>query len=131
MTYEEVNSYFENFFKSKKIKYSNTSGPLKLNYEFYIGSLEIAFDIEVILEEDECLVEEIIIHLTVSDDVDSYYENDYSEILDGSELFVLEEIYEQLLELSKVIPKIKAKAKELEELCEEHNLYLRDFLVIN
>ena len=127
-----IRELIENYLKSKKIKYSiDNEDNFGLVYEIYVGSLECYLQVEYDLEkiEDESVVVQLFTE--VDDSGNSLYnvtwEND--EHYDSLESEIDTLIDETKL-LNKAVIKIGRKVEEIIEICEEHNLDLREFIQI-
>jgi len=135
VTKNNVRDSIESYLKDNKIKYTTNYEDSKgLVYEIYVGSLECNIQVEYYLDNDE----DNYIVLQLFTQVGKYngrsiYHQDWDN--ENKSLDSMEDEIEQLIDATKklnaVINKIRNKIEQIQEICDENELDINEFISLN
>jgi hypothetical protein len=132
ITKHNIRQVIEDYLKSEHIKYitegENSKG---LMYEIYVGSLECYLQVEYNLDDND---NDIVVQLFTK--VDSYGNSLYHvDWISWKEEDSIENEIEALIQKTKKINsfvnKIRNKIEQIQEICEENEFDIEEFITIN
>jgi hypothetical protein len=133
ITKHNIRQVIEDYLKSEHIKYitegENSKG---LMYEIYVGSLECYLQVEYNLDEDND--NDIVVQLFTKVDSygDSLYHVDWiSWKEEGSIEDEIEALIQKTKKINSFVNKIRNKIEQIQEICEENEFDIEEFITIN
>jgi hypothetical protein len=133
ITKHNICESIENFLKSKHIKFSiDDPEPRGVTYELYVGSLSCFLQIEYDLdnETDDLVIVQLFTNTDNSGNSLFHYEWD-NEKDDDSLDVEIETLIQETKRINSLINKIRNKIEQIQDLCDENQLDIENFISIN
>jgi hypothetical protein len=135
VTKNNVRDLIESYLKDNKIKYTTNYEDSKgLIYEIYVGSLECTIQVEYDLDNDEdnYIVLQLFTQVGKYDGRSLYHQDwdNENKFLDSIE-DEIEQLIDATKKLNAVINKIRNKIEQIQEICDENELDINEFISLN
>jgi len=134
ITKNNIREVIDTYLKENRIKYTTDhEDSMGMVYEIYVGSLECYLQLEYNMEDENDDVVFVQLFTKVDDWGESLYHQTWeSDSEDGDTIErEIEVLIQETKRLNSVVNKIRNKIEQIQEICDENELDIEEFITIN
>jgi hypothetical protein len=134
ITKNNIREVIDAYLKENRIKWTTDhEDSMGMVYEIYVGSLECYLQLEYNLDDENDDVVFVQLFTKVDDWGESLYHQTWESDSKGGDTIEteIEVLIQETKRLNSVVNKIKAKIEQIQEICDENELGIDEFITVN